>query len=81
MSHEFYGLFSEKSNKHYAGFSSDFETRFRSHNEFEKDWTAKCRPWIVILTETYLTKPEAIQRENWLKPGAGRTYIKLLNKN
>ena len=58
MSFTVYVLFSEKCNKHYTGFSSDFEIRFKSHNQFGKDWTAKCRPMVTILTESYATKKE-----------------------
>jgi len=74
-----YVLYSEKYNKHYTGFSSDFEKRLKSHNELGiKGWSIKYKPWIVVLKEEYTEKNEAIKREKWLKSGIGRKYIKEL---
>ena len=54
-----------------------FEARFNSHNELGiKGWTIKFRPWIIIHTEVYETKSEAMMREKWFKSGVGREYIK-----
>ena len=74
-----YVLYSSKFNKHYTGFSSDFEKRIKSHNELgKKDWTTRYRPWEIILREEYKTKPEAMAREKWLKSGVGRFFINSL---
>jgi putative endonuclease len=74
-----YVLYSEKSEKHYTGFTSDFENRLLSHNELgKKDWSNRFRPWKVILKEEYQEKSEAMKREKWLKTGSGRDYVKTL---
>ena len=68
-----YILYSEKFNKHYIGFSSDFESRLKSHNELgKKDWAVRYRPWKVIHSETFETMSEALARERWFKSGVGR---------
>ncbi len=73
-------LFSESSGKHYTGFTSDFESRFQSHNELgTKGWTKAYRPWKVVLLEEFQTKAEALAREKWLKSGVGRSFIKSLD--
>ncbi|MEZ5174352.1 MAG: GIY-YIG nuclease family protein [Bacteroidia bacterium] len=40
MAYTVYVLYSESANRHYTGYSSDFEARFLSHNELgTKGWT------------------------------------------
>jgi putative endonuclease len=74
-----YVLYSEAFQKHYTGFSSDFESRLKSHNLFgKKDWAARYRPWKVILIEEYPDKADAMKREKWLKTGVGRDFISKL---
>lgn len=57
-----YVLYSERFKKHYTGYTSDLISRLKSHNELGKDWTTRYRPWIVIYTEIYNTKSEALAR-------------------
>lgn len=72
-----YILYSEKHNKTYVGFTTDMQARFLSHNELGiKGWTIKFRPWIIIHTEEFYNKAEAMRREKWFKSGIGRDYIK-----
>ena len=71
-----YVLHSEKFNKIYIGFTSNFEERFRSHNELgTKGWTRKFRPWKLVLKEFFETKMEAMKREKELKTALGRDWI------
>ncbi len=57
--------------------SSSLIQRFYSHNTFStKGYTVKFRPWIVVYTDFFTSKKEAIIREKWLKSGVGRKYIK-----
>lgn len=71
-----YVLYSPSYHKIYIGFTSDLENRIRSHNIFAtKGWTVKYRPWILIYTEVYATKNEAMKREKNLKGSMGRTEI------
>jgi putative endonuclease len=71
-----YVLFSPNFNKHYTGFSSDFDKRFVSHNILGiKGWTKAFRPWTVIYTKDFSNKNEAMTYEKWLKTGAGRKFI------
>jgi putative endonuclease len=78
MLYTVYILYSEKSNKHYTGFTSDLKARLLSHNELGKEWTASYRPWKIIYTKEFLTKQEATAHEKWLKSGAGRDFVKSL---
>jgi len=70
-----YILYSKKFNKHYTGYTSNIEIRLKSHNEFGKDWTSKCRPWKLIFTKEFTIKSEAMHYEKWLKTGIDREFI------
>jgi putative endonuclease len=71
-----YVLLSEKFRKIYIGYSSALENRLLSHNHLgTKGFTKQYRPWIVLHTENYINKTEAILREKHLKSGCGRAWI------
>jgi putative endonuclease len=73
-----YVLYSEGANKHYTGFTSNLSERLKSHNELGRDWTARYRPWRLILKKEFELKSEAMTFEKWLKSGLGRAFIKTL---
>ena len=59
-----YVLYSQKHNKLYIGYTSNRGNRIRTHNELGTNGnTLKFRPWIILFTEVYPTKTEAIIRE------------------
>jgi putative endonuclease len=78
MIYTVYILYSEKSQKHYTGFSTNLPERIISHNGLGNEWTSKYRPWKLIWTKIFETKREALKLEKWLKTGAGRDFIKTL---
>jgi len=76
-----YVLYSPEYTKSYVGFTSNLEARLRSHNELAtKGWTIKYRPWIILHTEVFEHKTDAMRREKWLKSGVGREFIKKLTR-
>ena len=75
-----YVLYSDSSNKHYTGFTTNLENRLLSHNELGKEWTSKYRPWNLIYTKSFEEKKEALQYERWLKSGVGREFINSIKK-
>jgi putative endonuclease len=76
MSHFVYVLFSKNFNKIYIGYTHDLEKRFESHNRLAtKGWTIKFRPWILIHSEKFADKKEALIREKQLKTAKGRAFI------
>ena len=72
-----YVLFSEKYNKIYVGYTSALIDRFMSHNALAKSgYTVKFRPWIVVHTEFFSQKKDAMIREKQLKSSQGRAFIR-----
>jgi putative endonuclease len=77
MHYTVYILYSKSYKKTYVGFTSNLEERFKSHNELGvRGWTTRFRPWILVYTEEYESKPEAMGREKYYKTGKGREQIK-----
>ena len=71
-----YVLHSQKFNKIYIGYTSNLQARLLSHNELgKKGYTIKFRPWLIIYSQLFHTKTEALQREKELKSGKGREWI------
>jgi len=74
-----YVLYSEKFDETYTGFTANLLERFKSHNYLAKSgYTIKFRPWKVIHVEFFNEKKDAMKREQFLKTGQGRLFIKSL---
>ncbi len=77
-----YILYSVSSVKTYVGFTADIIRRMNEHNFTEsKGFTLRYRPWVLIHTENYETKSEAMKRETFLKTGRGREEVKIFVSN
>jgi len=74
MKYTVYILYSDKHDKHYTGYSTDWATRLKSHNEFGHGWTSRYRPWRIIFTKEFEDKAAAMLYEQWLKTGVGREF-------
>ena len=70
-----YVLWSQTLGKRYVGSGMDPLDRLRQHNAGQSRFTRGGRPWILVHTEMFLTKSEALQRERFLKSGAGRKWL------
>ena len=71
-----YVLHSPTYDKIYIGYSSNIEERLRSHNALgTKGRTLKYRPRVLVHTESFETKREALRREKQLKSSRGREWI------
>ena len=73
-----YILYSYSSGKTYTGMTSDLITRFQFHNsKSTKGFTLRYRPWTVVYVEFFELKKNALLRENELKSGKGREWVKM----
>jgi len=76
MNYQVYVLFSSSHKKIYVGYTSNLAERMLSHNELgKKGYSLLYRPWVIVFTEDFQTKPDAMRREKALKGGQGRAYI------
>ena len=74
-----YILRSESTGRTYVGQTSDLARRVAEHNDPQHSkvkYTTKHQgPWLLIHSEQFETRSEAMRREKWLKSGAGREWI------
>ena len=78
MSFYTYILFSEKLNRYYIGSTQNIHKRLDRHNAGATKSTKAGRPWVIVYSEEYESKSEAIKRENYLKSMKSRKFIKTL---
>ena len=65
--HFIYVLKSVKTHKLYIGSTSDLKKRFLEHNNGESRYTKHGLPWKLIYYESYLSRKDALKREEQLK--------------
>jgi len=77
-----YALKSLSRNYINVGISKDTVERLKWHNSGHERTTKPYRPFEIILSEKYSSRPEARAREKFLKSGFGKQFLKnLINKS
>ncbi|OGU36508.1 MAG: hypothetical protein A2068_07060 [Ignavibacteria bacterium GWB2_35_6b] len=75
-----YVLKSLKDEKRYIGFTSDLERRLSEHNLGKVKSTKNRKPFELIYTENFSTKPGAAEREKFFKTHKGRDFLDSIGK-
>jgi putative endonuclease len=73
-----YIIYSKKIDKYYIGHTENIELRLQRHNEGTTRFTSQTNDWVLVYTESYSTKSEAMKRENEIKRKKCRKYIEEL---
>ena len=76
-----YILKSKKYKWFYVGITNDLQNRFKMHNSGKVESTKKLKPFILIYYEALLNKHDAAKREQFLKTGWGKNWIKRALEN
>ncbi len=71
-----YVLYDKYSKRFYTGYTHDLYTRLKQHQWSNVQTTKKMSQPILIYYEACLNKTDARKRENQLKTGFGRSYLK-----
>ena len=71
-----YVIKSEERNYTYISLTNNLKRRFKEHNEGKNKTTKPYKPFTLVLSEQFEVRPEAREREKYLKSGIGRDYIK-----
>ncbi len=71
-----YVLRSLSTHRLYVGQTADFQRRLSEHQAGTARYTRNRGPWDVVLTEEFATRSEAMAREQFLKSGQGRAWLK-----
>jgi putative endonuclease len=82
MEYFVYVLKSEKDGKHYTGISNDPARRLKQHNQGDRATpSTKSRgPFKLIYSEKVRDRKMARKREQYLKSGTGREFIRNITK-
>jgi putative endonuclease len=78
MAFYLYILYSENRNRYYVGQTEDLAIRLKSHMSGISPYTASSKDWQLVYQEEYLTRAEAIKRENQIKRKKSKKYIEHL---
>ncbi|MBI5008619.1 MAG: GIY-YIG nuclease family protein [Bacteroidia bacterium] len=70
-----YILYSQKIDRYYVGYSNEFERRLSEHNRKKGKYTDKGIPWVLVYSEAFKSKKEAMDRERDIKSRKSRQYI------
>jgi len=74
-----YILFSPSKDKYYVGYTGDdINERIRKHNTNHKGFTGSNADWILVYSEVFGNKKDAILRESQIKKWKSRKKIELL---
>jgi len=60
-------LKSESVEKFYICSTSDLGRRIKLHNSPKARWTRNYQPWVLIHSEDFISRSEAVKREKFLK--------------
>ena len=71
-----YVLLSKKDKRMYTGYTSDLRKRFAAHNAGNVPATKNRGPFELIYYEACLNQQDATAREEYLKTGMGKRYLK-----
>jgi putative endonuclease len=75
MNYFVYILYSPKFVKTYVGQSDNLAERLIKHNSGKVKSTKPYLPWVLIHSESFTSRAEAMKREAWFKSRAGRKKI------
>ncbi|WP_339649929.1 GIY-YIG nuclease family protein [uncultured Salegentibacter sp.] len=75
-----YILFSEVLNKYYIGSTQNINIRLEKHLQSNKGFTSKAKDWVLVYSEEFKTRTEAIRRERQIKKWRSRIMIEKLFK-
>ena len=71
-----YVLRSQKREYWYVGLTANLERRVTEHQDGRERTTKPYRPFDLVHTENFTTRPEARKREKYLKSGSGKEWLK-----
>ena len=74
--HWIYILKSAKDGHIYIGSTSDLKERLKNHNQGRVRSTKSRRPFELVYNEQFCSVTEARKRENFLKSGQGRKWLR-----
>jgi len=66
--------------KRYTGYTKNIHQRIKKHNTNHKGYTGQRGEWVLVYSEQYRNKNDALLREKFLKSGKGREFLNSLRQ-
>ncbi len=79
--HYVYVLQSEVNQRFYTGSTGNLDKRICEHNFGQSKYTRLTKPFKLVYSERFETRPEAVRREMYFKTGKGREELKRILGN
>ena len=73
-----YILYSAQKDKYYIGQTDNVANRLEAHLSGISKYTSIAKDWILVYTEGFNTRQEAIKRESEIKKKKSRSYVEWL---
>jgi putative endonuclease len=70
-----YILYSKSFDRYYVGYTNDIERRISEHNRKKHKFTDAGIPWILVHSENFISKKEAMMREKFIKAQKSKQFI------
>ena len=75
-----YIIYSASLDRYYVGSTGNMEDRMFRHNNSGSKSTKSASDWVLVYSEDFETRSEAVQRELEIKGKKSRKYIERLSK-
>ncbi len=62
--------------KRYIGITTDLDRRIKEHNAGKSPYTARFKPWKVVVAICFTDRERAAKFEQYLKSGSGHAFAK-----
>lgn len=73
-----YVLYSLNDHQFYIGYTSNFARRMEEHAQGRSKSTKYRRPFVCVFCEYYLSKSDALRREQYFKTTVGKRVLRLM---
>ena len=73
-----YILHSKTFDRYYVGYTNNLARRLSEHNRIKRKFTDAGIPWIVVYTEIFMSKKDAMNREKFIKLKKSKKFITIL---
>jgi putative endonuclease len=70
-----YILYSERLDRYYVGYTNDLPRRLSEHNRSKGKYTDSGIPWILVYSESFASKKDAMDREKYIKSRKSKKYL------
>ena len=70
-----YILHSKSIDRYYVGYTNNLNRRLSEHNRIKGKYTDAGIPWILVYTESFISRKEAMDREKFIKSRKSKKFI------